>query len=58
MIKLRPSLIKSNERTLHLEEKLKSTKKSLAEAKRANEAHERDMQELQAELEEVRNTIH
>ncbi|XP_054276656.1 structural maintenance of chromosomes protein 1A-like [Macrosteles quadrilineatus] len=51
--KKRPSFIKSKERTTHIQKKLNTAKKSLAEAKQANDAHERDIQELQTELEEV-----
>ncbi|XP_046672179.1 LOW QUALITY PROTEIN: structural maintenance of chromosomes protein 1A-like [Homalodisca vitripennis] len=51
--KKRPSFIKSKERVAHIQKKLNTAKKSLAEARQANEAHERDIQELQTELEEV-----
>jgi len=51
--KKRPSFIKCKERVAHIQKKLNTAKKSLAEAKQANEAHERDIQELQTELEEV-----
>lgn len=51
--KKRPAFIKSKERVAHIQKKLNTAKKSLAEAKQANEAHERDIGELQSELEEV-----
>lgn len=51
--KKRPAFIKSKERVAHIQKKLNTAKKSLAEAKQANDAHERDIAELQAELEEV-----
>lgn len=37
----------------HIQKKLNTAKKSLAEVRLANEAHERDIQELQNELAEV-----
>lgn len=51
--KKRPSFIKSKERVAHIQKKLNSAKKSLDEVKRADEAHRKDIAELEQELEEV-----
>lgn len=51
--KKRPAFIKSKERVAHIQKKLNTAKKSLTEVRLANEAHERDIQELQNELAEV-----
>lgn len=51
--KKRPSFIKSKERTAHLQKKLNTAKKSLAEVKQAAEAHAEDTRLLEEELAEV-----
>lgn len=51
--KKRPSFIKSKERVAHIQKKLNSAKKSLEEVRRADEAHRKDITELEQELEEV-----
>lgn len=51
--KKRPAFIKAKERVDHIQKKLNTAKKSLAEVRVANEAHEKDIQELQNELTEV-----
>ena len=51
--KRRPTFIKAKERVAHIQKKLDSAKKSLAQALKANAAHSEDIQELEKELEEV-----
>lgn len=51
--KKRPSFIKSKERVAHIQKKLNSAKKSLDEVRRADEAHKKDIEELEQELAEV-----
>lgn len=56
--KKRPSFIKSKERVAHIRKKLNTAKKSLAEVVMANEAHQKDIDELDAELKEVEKRRH
>lgn len=51
--KKRPAFIKSKERVAHIQKKLDSARKSLAQAKKADAAHEQDIRELEDELAEV-----
>ncbi|KAI5724110.1 hypothetical protein M8J76_015488 [Diaphorina citri] len=52
--KKRPSLIKSKERVSHIQKKLASAKKSLVEVRQANEAHNKDIADLETQLADVR----
>ncbi|XP_026804865.1 structural maintenance of chromosomes protein 1A [Rhopalosiphum maidis] len=56
--KKRPSFIKSKERVAHIRKKLNTAKKSLAEVVMANDAHKKDIDELEAELKEVEKRRH
>lgn len=49
----RPTFIKAKERVAHVKKKLESAHKSLAQAQKAHDAHEEDIQVLQRELEAV-----
>lgn len=51
--KKRPAFIKAKERVAHMQKKLDTSKKSLAQAKVADEAHKRDINELLEELRQV-----
>ncbi|XP_043267117.1 structural maintenance of chromosomes protein 1A [Venturia canescens] len=51
--KKRPTFIKAKERVAHMQKKVESAKKSLAQAKIADEAHKKDINELQEELRQV-----
>ncbi|RZF46730.1 hypothetical protein LSTR_LSTR002593 [Laodelphax striatellus] len=51
--KRRPAFIKAKERVDHIKKKLNTAKKSLAEVRLANEAHEKDIEELESELSQV-----
>lgn len=48
--KKRPTFIKAKERVTHMQKKVESAKKSLAQARKANAAHAEDIAELEAEL--------
>lgn len=48
--KKRPTFIKAKERVTHLQKKVESAKKSFLQAKIADEAHKKDIDELQTEL--------
>merc|ERR1719394_417767 len=45
-----PAVIKSKEKTEHMKSKVDGAKKSLQQAQKAEDAHKRDIQELQSEL--------
>ncbi|XP_066593968.1 structural maintenance of chromosomes protein 1A isoform X2 [Prorops nasuta] len=51
--KKRPTFIKAKERVAHMQKKVESAKKSLAQARIADEAHKKDIHELQEELRQV-----
>ena len=51
--KKRPGFIKAKERVTHIQKKLKSAQKSLAQAKKANDSHGEDIAVLEKELAEV-----
>lgn len=51
--KKRPTFIKAKERVAHMQKKVESARKSLAQARTADEAHKKDINELQEELREV-----
>lgn len=51
--RLRPKLIKSKEQVDHMRKKLESARKSLTQARKADEAHMSDIHELEAEYEKV-----
>ncbi|XP_017876660.1 structural maintenance of chromosomes protein 1A [Ceratina calcarata] len=51
--KKRPTFIKAKERVAHMQKKVESAKKSLAQARIADEAHKKDIHELQEELQQV-----
>merc|ERR1719438_781133 len=46
----KPAVIKSKEKTEHMKSKVDGAKKSLQQAQKAEDAHKRDIQELQSEL--------
>ena len=46
----KPAVIKSKEKTEHMKSKVDAAKKSLHQAQKAEDAHKRDIQELQSEL--------
>ena len=48
--KKRPAFIKSKERVTYIQKKLNSAKKSLEEVRRADEAHKKDIEELELSL--------
>ncbi|EFN69109.1 Structural maintenance of chromosomes protein 1A [Camponotus floridanus] len=51
--KKRPTFIKAKERVAHMQKKVESARKSLAQARIADEAHKKDIHELQEELRQV-----
>lgn len=51
--KKRPTFIKAKERVAHMQKKVESARKSLAQARIADEAHKKDINELQEELRQV-----
>ncbi|KAJ8675161.1 hypothetical protein QAD02_010947 [Eretmocerus hayati] len=51
--KKRPAFIKAKERVSHMQKKCESAKKSLAQARVADDAHKKDINELLEELKEV-----
>ncbi|EZA48341.1 hypothetical protein DMN91_007909 [Ooceraea biroi] len=51
--KKRPTFIKAKERVAHMQKKTESARKSLAQARIADEAHKKDINELQEELRQV-----
>ncbi|XP_014216810.1 structural maintenance of chromosomes protein 1A [Copidosoma floridanum] len=51
--KKRPAFIKAKERVAHMQKKYESAKKSLAQAKVADEAHKKDINELVEQLRKV-----
>ena len=51
--KKRPTFIKAKERVSHMQKKVESAKKSLAQARVADDAHKKDINELQEELRQV-----
>lgn len=51
--KKRPAFIKAKERVAHMQKKCESAKKSLAQARVADEAHKKDINELLEELRQV-----
>lgn len=51
--KKRPTFIRAKERVAHMQKKVESAKKSLVQAKTADEAHKKDINELQEELSQV-----
>ncbi|XP_034936971.1 structural maintenance of chromosomes protein 1A [Chelonus insularis] len=51
--KKRPTFIKAKERVAHMQKKVESAHKSLAQARAADEAHKKDINELQEELKQV-----
>ncbi|XP_029158275.1 structural maintenance of chromosomes protein 1A [Nylanderia fulva] len=51
--KKRPTFIKAKERVAHMQKKMESARKSLAQARIADEAHKKDIHELQEELRQV-----
>ncbi|XP_011314673.1 structural maintenance of chromosomes protein 1A [Fopius arisanus] len=51
--KKRPTFIKAKERVAHMLKKVESARKSLAQARTADEAHKKDINELQEELRQV-----
>ena len=54
--KKRPTFIKAKERVAHMQKKVESARKSLAQARIADEAHKKDINELQEELRQVEET--
>ena len=53
MNKKRPTFIKAKERVTHMQKKVDSARKSLAQAVKAYNAHMDDIRELENELQEV-----
>ena len=53
MNKKRPTFIKCKEQVTHLNKRLESSRKSLAQARKADTAHENDIRELEEELAQV-----
>ena len=53
MNKKRPTFIKAKERVTHMQKKVDSARKSLAQAIKAYNAHMDDIRELENELQEV-----
>ncbi|XP_033230751.1 structural maintenance of chromosomes protein 1A-like [Belonocnema kinseyi] len=51
--KKRPTFIKAKERVAHMQKKVESARKSLTQARTADEAHKKDISELQEELRKV-----
>lgn len=51
--KKRPTFIKAKERVAHMQKKVESARKSLIQARTADEAHKKDINELQEELRKV-----
>lgn len=51
--KKRPTFIKAKERVAHMQKKVESARKSLTQARIADEAHKKDINELQEELRQV-----
>lgn len=51
--KKRPTFIKAKERATHMQKKLEAAHKSLAQAKKANDAHAEDIAVLEKERDEV-----
>ncbi|XP_032683016.1 structural maintenance of chromosomes protein 1A [Odontomachus brunneus] len=51
--KKRPTFIKAKERVAHMQKKVEAARKSLAQARVADEAHKKDIHELQEELRQV-----
>lgn len=51
--KKRPTFIKAKERVTHMQKKLEAAQKSLAQAKKANDAHAEDIAQLEKELIEI-----
>ncbi|XP_076763199.1 structural maintenance of chromosomes 1 [Xylocopa sonorina] len=51
--KKRPTFIKAKERVAHMQKKVESARKSLTQARTADEAHKKDIHELQEELRQV-----
>ena len=53
MNKKRPTFIKSKERVTHMQKKVDSARKSLAQAIKAHNAHMEDIQDLENEQQEL-----
>ena len=51
--KKRPTFIKAKERVTHMQKKLEAAQKSLTQARKANDAHAEDIDQLEKELTEV-----
>jgi len=51
--KKKPAFIKAKEKSAHMIKKVETAKKSLKQAKKAEEAHQSDIQELESELRKV-----
>ena len=49
----KPAFIKSKEKTEHMRSKVEGAKKSLGQAKKAEDAHKKDIQELESELRNI-----